>query len=721
MALRDARLYLAGQALSLLGDLSLSLAMGVWVKQLTGSSGAAGLTFVAFLLPQLASPLAGMIVDRTRRRPLLIAVNLASALAVAPLVLVHDAGDVWIVYAVSLALGASAMVQGAGQSALLVGLLPGELLAHGNAALQTLRESLRLLAPLAGAGLFAWLGGGAVAALDAGTFLAAAAALALMRLREPRPGDARPSRRGELGAGIAHVRATPVVRRLIAAGALAVVALGMGEAVLFAVVDDGLHRPPAFLGVLLAVQGAGAVAAGACAPAVMARVGERRGCALGMTVAAVGLPLLATSSLALVLAGAIVFGAGMSWILVGAVTLLQRSTPAHLQGRAYAVLEMALAVPQTAAVAVGAALVDLVDHRLLLLAMAALMAVAGVVLRRDRSALGRTRRVAPVAQDRRGDADDEGGEDDGQAGERPDLVQVLDQQLDPHEAEHDGDRLVQVAEAPDQLLDEGEQRAQSHEREGIRRPDGQRVGRDREGGGDRVHREGDVGRHDPDQREDHRGGDAPAVLAREEASPVVVLAHGQHAAHHARGAALPGVQILVCAAQDPPGEHQQRRAEDVDDPVEALDQLDAHEDGETAHHEREHDAPEQQLAPLLVGHREGAEDEQEDEEVVERQRALDQVDGQVVDRTVSAVERPQWQGDRHAEHEPADAPGRALAEAGLAAAGEEQQVDEQERGDDREQHGELGHALRLRGRRSRARSTPRAAAAPRTTSTRPRW
>ena len=243
---------------------------------------------------------------------------------------------------------------GAGQSALLVGLLPGELLAHGNAALQTLREGLRLLAPLAGAGLFAWLGGGAVAALDAATFLAAAAALALMRLREPRPRGATRSRRGELDAGIAHVRATPVLRRLIAAGALAVAALGLSEAVLFAVVDDGLHRAPAFLGVLLAVQGAGAVAAGASAPAVMARAGERGGCALGMALAAAGLPLLATSSLALVLAGAIVFGVGLSWIVVGAVTLLQRSTPADLQGRAYAVLEMALAIPQTAAVAVGA-------------------------------------------------------------------------------------------------------------------------------------------------------------------------------------------------------------------------------------------------------------------------------------------------------------------------------------------------------------------------------
>jgi hypothetical protein len=41
-----------------------------------------------------------------------------------------------------------------------------------------------------------------------------------------------------------------------------------------------------------------------------------------------------------------------------------------------------------------------------------------------------------------------------------------------------------------------------------------------------------------------------------------------------------------------------------------------------------------------VGDGGGAEDEQEDEEVVERQRALNQVDGEVVDRAVAAVERP---------------------------------------------------------------------------------
>ena len=43
LAHRDARLFLAGQSLSLLGDTALWLALGLWVKELTGSSSAAGL------------------------------------------------------------------------------------------------------------------------------------------------------------------------------------------------------------------------------------------------------------------------------------------------------------------------------------------------------------------------------------------------------------------------------------------------------------------------------------------------------------------------------------------------------------------------------------------------------------------------------------------------------------------------------------------------------
>ncbi len=177
LAHRDARLFLAGQSLSLLGDTALWLALGLWAKDLTGSSSAAGLVILAIVAPQLAAPLGGLLVDRVRRRTLLLVINPLTALALLPLLTVNDAGDVWVIYVVSFAYGASFMLLSAGQSALLTTLVPLELLGTANAALQTVRESLRLIAPLAGAGLYTVAGGGAVAILDATTFILATGAL----------------------------------------------------------------------------------------------------------------------------------------------------------------------------------------------------------------------------------------------------------------------------------------------------------------------------------------------------------------------------------------------------------------------------------------------------------------------------------------------------------------------------------------------------------------
>src|ERR1700735_5409917 len=87
---RTARLYLSGQVLSLFGDGALLLAMGIWIKVLTGSSTAAGLSFFALALGSLCGPAGGMLADRVRRRPLLIAVNLATAAMVLLLLLVRD-------------------------------------------------------------------------------------------------------------------------------------------------------------------------------------------------------------------------------------------------------------------------------------------------------------------------------------------------------------------------------------------------------------------------------------------------------------------------------------------------------------------------------------------------------------------------------------------------------------------------------------------------------
>jgi MFS family permease len=380
LARRDMRLYVAGQTLSLFGDTALWLALAVWAKTLTGSSAAAGMVIFGITAPGLLAPLSGLVADRVRRRPLLIVTNLATAVAVLPLLLVHDRGDVWIIYAVTVAYGISYTLLGAGLSGLLATMLPADELADANGVMQTAREGLRLCAPLAGAGLFTAAGGAAVALLDAATFVVAAAALAAMRVVEPAPAP----RTGRLLAGIAdgarHLRVTVPLRQLTVASGAALLVIGFSETLTFEVAARGLGREPGFVGVLIAVQGVGAVAGAATAAALLRGIGEGYLAGAGMLVFSLGVTLLMSGSLPVVLAGKVLFGVGIPWVIVALFTLLQRLTPGPLQGRTYSAVGVLVDTPQTISIALGALLVAFVDYRLLLLVEAAVVAAAGAWL-----------------------------------------------------------------------------------------------------------------------------------------------------------------------------------------------------------------------------------------------------------------------------------------------------------------------------------------------------
>src|SRR3569623_3143853 len=117
---RNLRIFLGMDVLSLTGSSALWLALGSCVKSLTGSTAAAGMGIFAILAPPvLLAPAAGMLVDRVRRRPLLIVVNLDNAAALLHLLLVHDPGQVWLVYAVGAVYGSSFALLRSAQSALL--------------------------------------------------------------------------------------------------------------------------------------------------------------------------------------------------------------------------------------------------------------------------------------------------------------------------------------------------------------------------------------------------------------------------------------------------------------------------------------------------------------------------------------------------------------------------------------------------------------------------
>lgn len=391
LRLPDFRLLFAGLALSMAGDALMILVYGIWVKHLTGSSGAAGLVTLCIALPYVAAGLGGRLVDRFRRRPFLIVVNLASAAALIPLYAVHTARDVWILYVVAALGGLSSVTTAAALNGLLKDLLADELLASANGVLQTVKEGLRLGGPLVGAALFAALGGAAVATVDAVTFVAAALAVAGMRLREEPPEPASGHWRAELTAGLAHIGREPGLRRLVAACAIAFLVVGLNESVFFALLDHGLHRPPEFIGVLASAQGAGSIAGGLGAARLIGRTGELAATAVGLTLFGLGDALCVLPALTAVLAGKVVSGTGLALVVVGFSTALQRRTPRPLTGRVSLAAETLTSGPQTVSIAAGALLVSFVDYRLLLAAVATGMLCAAAYLR----PAARTGRPAP--------------------------------------------------------------------------------------------------------------------------------------------------------------------------------------------------------------------------------------------------------------------------------------------------------------------------------------
>ncbi|MEW1859300.1 MULTISPECIES: MFS transporter [unclassified Streptomyces] len=359
---RNAVAYLVGLGLSFLGDNAMSLVAGIWIKTLTGSSSAAALASVCVYAPALLGPLGGAIADRHRLRPLLIGVNLAAAAVVLPMLLVRSRHDIWLIYAAMFGYGCAMAVTGPAEGALFARIFTAETRQRLNGVSLVLQEAGRLVAPLAGAGLFALAGGGAVAALDAATFAVAAAATARVRFGQPRPAHKPFDWRTDLSSGLRHLARVGELRAAVVMSATAIGMSGVAVAAQYSLVS-ALHRSPGFLGVLSALLGAGSIAGGLLAGPLIRRVGERRLILLGVLNFAVGSGLRATGVLPLALLGSLVLGFALPWCLVATLTLTQRLVPLDLQGRASAAVSLLLFAPQPLTQALGAALITVLDYR----------------------------------------------------------------------------------------------------------------------------------------------------------------------------------------------------------------------------------------------------------------------------------------------------------------------------------------------------------------------
>ena len=388
-------LFVAISLVAGFGSTAMSLVAGIWILDLTGSVSLAGLAGLCVYAPTLAAPWLGGLVDRFPRRRLVIIVDVALAPALLTLPAVGSAGRVWLIFAVMLAYGVGYVLLDAGESALLPAALPPSALGDVNGWRSSAQEGMKLIAPLAGAAIYSWRGGGAVAAVSAAMPLLAAAMYGLLRLPATLAGPPRSHPRGGLRDGLAVLVRRPRVRNPALLAGVAIGLSGFTVASLYARVTEGLDLPSTFLGVLASAQGAGSISGGLVAGRVLARRGPATVAAAGAALFAAGCLLWCLPWWPALIAGSVTVGVGLPWTLVAAVTAVQTGTPDRLLGRVSATANTVMFGPIALTNPLGAAAVHAGARVPLIIAAAGALTAALVS------------RSAEAGQDDRADRDED--------------------------------------------------------------------------------------------------------------------------------------------------------------------------------------------------------------------------------------------------------------------------------------------------------------------------
>lgn len=331
------RLYLAGQAVSLIGTWMQMTAQSWVVWDLSRSPAVLGTVGMLGALPFLVlGPWTGVWADRLDRRRLLImtqAVLMALAFLLAILV---QTGQVrlWHVFAVAVASGAvSALDMPAAQA--FIGDLAGLDQVRRAVVLNAMIVQVsRILGPALAGWLIGRLGAATGFWLNGLSFLAVMASLAAVRAQpQRRPRGGKPL--AEFRDGFRFIAAQPRIQDLLIFTAL-VTFFGFSSFQLFPVfATDVLHRGPETLGLLMGASGAGALLSVLLGVPLFQRV-RRTGAMLAAVVAWGGLSLLAFArSTWLPLSVLTVFLTGFvpPVVFTTANGLLQTLAPPHMRAR----------------------------------------------------------------------------------------------------------------------------------------------------------------------------------------------------------------------------------------------------------------------------------------------------------------------------------------------------------------------------------------------------
>ncbi len=334
---RNFQLYLGGNLISMAGTWMQIIAQGWLVYQLTRSEAALGIVGFAAAIPALLiSPWAGVVVDRTHKRNLLLITQTAAMLLALILAALTFTGvvQVWHVVLLAIGIGAVNAFDGPARQAFVVEMVGREDMPNAIALNSMTFNTARVVGPAFGGILLATVGAAWCFLFNGLSFLAVIGSLLLMRIAWDPAFKEGQSPLEQFKSGLRYVRGQRELRGLLML-ALVFSTFGISySTVLPAYVDRVLNVGAQVFGLLTAASGIGAVT-GAF---LVAKYGDRGKRGLWLFTAAMGFPVVLTlfalnTNLYGALLLALLLGIGFMLQFTLINTLLQTHVADNMRGR----------------------------------------------------------------------------------------------------------------------------------------------------------------------------------------------------------------------------------------------------------------------------------------------------------------------------------------------------------------------------------------------------
>ena len=340
---RNYRIFMGGQAISLIGTWMQTVGESWLVYRLTGSAVLLGLAQFANRIPIfLLAPIGGAIADRYDRHRIVIATQVASmclAGTLAALTLTHQV-RIWHLMTIAALLGVVNAFDIPGRQSFVVELVARDDLQNAIALNSSMFNGARIIGPAIAGVVVAAVGEGWCFFANAVSYIAVITGLLVMRVPVRTP--TRPQ------SMVAHVlegfrfvsRTRPIRILLLLLGLVSL--MGTPYSVLMPIIADRTFGAgPRGLGILMGAAGVGALIG---ALSLASRVGLRGyGRSIGLAAIGFGLSLVAfsfTRNLWLGVALLLPVGFSMMTQMAASNTLIQSMIPNALRGRVMAVYSM---------------------------------------------------------------------------------------------------------------------------------------------------------------------------------------------------------------------------------------------------------------------------------------------------------------------------------------------------------------------------------------------